>query len=217
MRRSRLRSRPPTENPARLNSRSRTKVVAPHGENPTSAPASQILRDQLEVAQRSPAFRAGRRKRLFEAVAHVIVYQGLFGAFNGAFHGLQLLGDLSARPALLDHFNDGFEMAVGTFQTSGNRGMRVVHEILLTSWEDNNDPPGRIRKNNLTAIKVRHTCQALSRTRPKQRLKPCNPTKEHMGSTSFGNVTPSLIGSALPQDIKINRAGFRRVRGDGRA
>ena len=39
--------------------------------------------------------------------------------------------------------------------------------------------------------------------------------EEHMGSTIFGNVTP-VIGSALPQDIKINRAGFRRVRGDGR-
>jgi len=37
-----------------------------------------------------------------------------------------------------------------------------------------------------------------------------------MGSTSFGNVSP-MIGSTLPQDIKINRAGFRRVRGDGRA
>jgi len=32
-----------------------------------------------------------------------------------------------------------------------------------------------------------------------------------MGSTSFGNVTP-VIGSALPQDIKINRAGCGRVR-----
>jgi hypothetical protein len=38
-----------------------------------------------------------------------------------------------------------------------------------------------------------------------------NPNEEHMGSTSFGNVTP-VIGSALPQDIKVNRAGFRRVR-----
>jgi hypothetical protein len=38
-----------------------------------------------------------------------------------------------------------------------------------------------------------------------------------MGSSSFGSVTPSLIGSALPQDIKINRAGLRRVRSDGRA
>jgi hypothetical protein len=45
-----------------------------------------------------------------------------------------------------------------------------------------------------------------------------NPNEAHMGSTTFGNVTPAIvIGSALPQDIKINRAGFRRVRGDGRA
>jgi hypothetical protein len=38
-----------------------------------------------------------------------------------------------------------------------------------------------------------------------------------MGSTTFGNVTPSMIGPALPQNIRINRAGFRRVKGDGRA
>jgi hypothetical protein len=40
-----------------------------------------------------------------------------------------------------------------------------------------------------------------------------NPDEEPMGSTTFGNVTPAMIGPALPQDIKINRAGFRRVRG----
>jgi hypothetical protein len=35
-----------------------------------------------------------------------------------------------------------------------------------------------------------------------------------MGSTTFGNVTPAtVIGPAMPQDIKINRAGLRRVRG----
>jgi hypothetical protein len=50
------------------------------------------------------------------------------------------------------------------------------------------------------------------------RDKPFNPNEEHMGSTTFGNVTPAIMtGPALPQDIKINRAGFRRVRGDGRA
>jgi hypothetical protein len=48
------------------------------------------------------------------------------------------------------------------------------------------------------------------------RGKPFNPNEEHMGSTTFGDATP-VIGSALPQNIKINRAGFRRVRGDGRA
>jgi hypothetical protein len=39
-----------------------------------------------------------------------------------------------------------------------------------------------------------------------------------MGSTTFGNVHPAtMTGLAMPQDIKINRAGFGRVRGDGRA
>jgi hypothetical protein len=39
-----------------------------------------------------------------------------------------------------------------------------------------------------------------------------------MGSTTFGNANPTIaIGLALPQDIKINRDGSGRVRGDGRA
>jgi hypothetical protein len=39
-----------------------------------------------------------------------------------------------------------------------------------------------------------------------------------MGSTTFGNVTPAIMtGPALPQDIKIDRAGVGRVRSDGRA
>jgi hypothetical protein len=50
------------------------------------------------------------------------------------------------------------------------------------------------------------------------RDKPFNRNEEHMGSTTFGNATPAtLIGPALPLNIKINRAGFGRVRGDGRA
>jgi hypothetical protein len=44
------------------------------------------------------------------------------------------------------------------------------------------------------------------------------PDEKHMGSTTFGNVTPAIMtGPALPQNIKINRAGFRRVRDDGGA
>jgi hypothetical protein len=33
-----------------------------------------------------------------------------------------------------------------------------------------------------------------------------------MGSTTFGNVDPAMTGPAMPQNIKINRAGRRRVR-----
>jgi hypothetical protein len=45
------------------------------------------------------------------------------------------------------------------------------------------------------------------------RDKPFNPDEEHMGSSTFGNVIPAImIGPALPQNIKINRAGSGRVR-----
>jgi hypothetical protein len=34
-----------------------------------------------------------------------------------------------------------------------------------------------------------------------------------MGSTTFGNVNPAtMTGPAMPPNIKINRAGFGRVR-----
>src|ERR1700726_1717739 len=101
-----------------------------HGDPRRSA--LQILRDQLEVPQRSLTFRAGRLEPSLRAVAHVIVYQCLLGPFNGALHGLQLLSDLSTRPAFFDHFDDRFEVAISAFQTTGDRGMRVVHEILLS-------------------------------------------------------------------------------------
>jgi hypothetical protein len=42
--------------------------------------------------------------------------------------------------------------------------------------------------------------------------------EQTMGSTTFGNANPAImIGLAMPQNIKINRAGLGRVRGDGRA
>jgi hypothetical protein len=38
-----------------------------------------------------------------------------------------------------------------------------------------------------------------------------------MGSTSFGNANPAtMIGLAMPQDIRINRDGCGRVRVVGR-
>jgi hypothetical protein len=68
----------------------------------------------------------------------------------------------------------------------------------------------------LTQITVRLICRLLSRTFV--RGKPFNPDEEHMGSTTFGNVTPAImIGPAMPQNIKINRAGPGRVRDGGRA
>jgi hypothetical protein len=90
----------------------------------------------------------------------------------------------------------------------------VRHFNLLSSRQDNSDPPRRIENlldsdtggAYLPVIVV----DMSSRTT-------LNPNEENMGSTTFGNVNPAMTGPALPQDIKINRAGCRRVRGDGRA
>jgi hypothetical protein len=38
-----------------------------------------------------------------------------------------------------------------------------------------------------------------------------------MGSTTFGNVNPAVTGAAASATFNIDRAGFRRVRIDGRA
>ena len=68
----------------------------------------------------------------------------------------------------------------------------------------------------LTQVPIRHIWQSLF-VHP-VRDKHFNPDEEHMGSTRYGNANPmTLIGLALPQDIEINRAGYVRVRGDGRA
>src|ERR1700730_10849402 len=41
--------------------------------------------------------------------------------------------------------------------------------------------------------------------------------EQHMGSTTFGNANPAtVIGLAMPQDIRINRDGCGRVRVVGR-
>lgn len=63
----------------------------------------------------------------------------------------------------------------------------------------------------LTGVQVRRTCRLLSRT--SVRDKPFNTNEEPMGSTTFGNVNPAMTGPAMPQKIKINRAGFGCVRG----
>lgn len=48
-------------------------------------------------------------------------------------------------------------------------------------------------------------------SRTSRRGKSFNPNEEHMGSTTFGNAAPAMTGPAMPQNIRINRAGFRRV------
>jgi hypothetical protein len=40
--------------------------------------------------------------------------------------------------------------------------------------------------------------------------------QEQMGSTTFGNAYPAMIGHAVPAKLSVDRAGLCRVRSDGR-
>jgi hypothetical protein len=46
----------------------------------------------------------------------MVVDQRLLGFPNGLFHGVKLLSNIEARPALPDHRNDPTEMSLGPFQ-----------------------------------------------------------------------------------------------------
>jgi hypothetical protein len=92
----------------------------------------------------------------------------------------------------------------------------VVHIVLLSSWQDINDPPRRIENildSDTGQAYLPNCCRGHF-----ARDKPFNPNEEHMGSTSFGNAIPAtMIGPAMPQNIRIDRAGLARVRVGGRA
>jgi hypothetical protein len=86
---------------------------------------------------------------------------------------------------------------------------------LLSSRQDSSDPPRRIEKaldSDTAQAYLPGVVENMVRDTP------FNPDEEHMGSSTFGNVTPAtMIGPALPQDIEIDGAGGCRVRVGGRA
>jgi hypothetical protein len=115
------------------------------GRNVKSATlVSEILRDQLELAKRSPASCSRHLERAVEAMRDVIVDQGFLGTLNRAFDSLQLLGKLVAWPALLNHLDDHAKMAVGTPETFDDRGMVRRHSFFQSRGKDIAHPASRI-------------------------------------------------------------------------
>jgi hypothetical protein len=77
--------------------------------------------------------RAARRARglqwPFQAIADVIMNQGFLGALYRALDRLQLLGNLQTWSVILDHFDDGLKVTVGTLETSDDRGVILVWHV----------------------------------------------------------------------------------------
>src|ERR1700722_6855587 len=78
----------------------------------------------------------------------VIMDQRLLRIHDRALDGLQLLGQLDAWPAILDHLDDHLQVAVGALEALDDLGMVLVdHGFPLSRGEDSNDPPWRIAEN----------------------------------------------------------------------
>jgi hypothetical protein len=90
---------------------------------------SQIFGNQFEFLERT-ARRSGGLQRPFQAIADVIMNQGFLGALYRALDRLQLLGNLQTWSVILDHFDDGLKVTVGTLEPSDDRGVILVRHVL---------------------------------------------------------------------------------------
>ncbi len=55
-------------------------------------------------------------QRVRQAMVDVILNQGALGLANGFFHRMQLLGNIHAGTAILDHGDDAAQVALGAFE-----------------------------------------------------------------------------------------------------
>lgn len=55
-------------------------------------------------------------QRVCQAMVDVILNQGALGLANGFFHRMQLLGNIHAGTAILDHGDDAAQVALGAFE-----------------------------------------------------------------------------------------------------
>jgi hypothetical protein len=87
---------------------------------------SEVLGYLFEVFQRSVLARGERFDRVFQAVVNMVLDKHTLGLANGFFHGMQLLSDVDAGPAVFDHGNDAAQVALRTPQPFDDVLMTLV-------------------------------------------------------------------------------------------
>jgi hypothetical protein len=85
--------------------------------------ASKVLRDLLELVDRTTLLARQRPDDGLKAVIEMILDQGLFGLANGFLDRMELLGNLETGPACLDHVDDTPEMPIGSLKPFDGLGM----------------------------------------------------------------------------------------------
>jgi hypothetical protein len=60
---------------------------------------------------------------MFKAMINVVMHQSSFGVTDGAFDGLELLGDFQAVSLSFKHGDNTFEMAICSFESIDDVGV----------------------------------------------------------------------------------------------
>jgi hypothetical protein len=73
-----------------------------------------------------------RAHSMVQAVVDVVMHQGLLGLADSFLDRMELLRNLKARPAVLNHGDHGSKMALNPFETLHNFGMALMY--LVRAW-----------------------------------------------------------------------------------
>lgn len=84
---------------------------------------SEVARDRTELVHDRAVRTITDAFDSVEAMVEVVVDQGALGLFYRSLDGMELLGDVNARPSRFDHLDDGLQMAVSALEPLCDRGM----------------------------------------------------------------------------------------------
>src|SRR6266540_6443251 len=100
--------------------------------------SSQVFGDGLELIDGRTRFPAGWPHRSVQAVVKMVVNERLLRLADGAFDGMQLLRQIDAGAAFLDHGNDLLQVASGAAQALEDVRVRLVtgvaHSDIVSPW-----------------------------------------------------------------------------------
>src|SRR5579863_3506071 len=96
------------------------------GQTCVRAPASEVFRQGFEFAQRLPRGDLALRGGVAEAMLHVVLDQRPLGRMDDALHGLHLLREFEAGALVLEHLQDGGELAMRLLQAVDDFRVRSV-------------------------------------------------------------------------------------------
>jgi hypothetical protein len=91
---------------------------------------SEVLGDFLELFHRAPLLARQRSDGVFQAMVDVVLDERLLGLTDRLLDGVELLGNVEARPSRFDHVDHASKMPLGSLQPLYGVGMGLMENGL---------------------------------------------------------------------------------------